>query len=199
MTPFTLPGIPGTLHWMNEPLHWQTGPELVITAGKQTDLFTNPNGRSVAANIPAAFFDPGSDNFTLSARIQVDFISTFDAGTLLIYTDPEQWGKLAFEYSPHRERMVVSVITRRYSDDCNSAVIDGTTVYLRIARMAPAFAFHYSTDGRFWHLVRHFALDKADGLRVGFSAQSPTGDQCRAAFSEITFRQTTLNDIRSGE
>jgi regulation of enolase protein 1 (concanavalin A-like superfamily) len=199
MTPFTLPGIPGTLHWMNEPLSWQNNSELVITAGKKTDLFTNPNGGSVAANVPAAFFDPGSDNFMLSANIRVDFASTFDAGTLLIYAGPDQWGKLAFEYSPYREPMVVSVITRRFSDDCNSAVINGQAVYLRIARIAPAFAFHYSTDGKFWHLVRHFALDNTDGLQVGFSAQAPTGDQCRATFSEIIFRQDTLKDIRSGE
>ena len=57
------------------------------------------------------------------------------------------WAKLCFEYSPQREPMVVSVVTRGLSDDCNSFVVDGATVWLRIARVGSAFAFHASTDG----------------------------------------------------
>ena len=68
--------------------------------------------------------------------------------------------------------MVVSVVTRGVSDDCNSFVVDGTSVWLRIARIGGAFAFHASTDGVGWSFVRYFALATAGEPSVGFAAQS---------------------------
>ena len=67
------------------------------------------------------------------------------------------------------------------------------------ARTPRTLAFHYSTDGRFWHFVRYFSLGLTDVLRAGFSAQSPTGAACRAVFTEISYRAGTLADNRSGE
>jgi regulation of enolase protein 1 (concanavalin A-like superfamily) len=95
--------------------------------------------------------------------------------------------------------MIVSVVTRGVSDDCNSVEIDGSEVYLRVARTPQTWAFHNSLDGRFWHFVRYFTLGKVDSPRVGFSAQSPTGAQCAAIFSEISYRAGSLRDLRNGE
>jgi regulation of enolase protein 1 (concanavalin A-like superfamily) len=95
--------------------------------------------------------------------------------------------------------MIVSVVTRGRSDDCNSKIIDGNEVYLRVARLGQAFAFHYSEDGRTWHLVRHFTLGPVDELQVGFSSQSPTGPGCRSTFSEISYEPRLLKGIRSGK
>lgn len=95
--------------------------------------------------------------------------------------------------------MIVSVVTRGLSDDCNSTPIDGNEVYLRLARNGVTFTFHYSLDGRTWHFVRHFTLGKLSNLRVGLSSQSPTGEKCQAAFSEIRYQPGALKDLRSGE
>jgi regulation of enolase protein 1 (concanavalin A-like superfamily) len=95
--------------------------------------------------------------------------------------------------------MVVSVVNRDVSDDCNSVVIAGSEVYLRVARTPRTLAFHYSTDGQFWHFVRYFSLGLTDVVRAGFSAQSPTGATCRAVFAEIAYRAGALADNRSGE
>jgi len=95
--------------------------------------------------------------------------------------------------------MVVSVVTRGVSDDCNSTVVDAPEVWLRISRVGRAFAFHSSADGRVWELVRHFALEPADELSVGFEAQSPLGAGCAATFSEISFAARSLGDLRNGE
>jgi hypothetical protein len=48
-----------------------------------------------------------------------------------------------------------------------------------------AWAFHASTDGAWWRLLRYFALssDPAEMIRVGFLAQSPTGEGCAATFA----------------
>ena len=48
-------------------------------------------------------------------------------------------------------------------------------------------------------MVRYFTLGTMDRLRVGFSAQSPTGKKCTAVFSEICYREGVLADNRNGE
>ncbi len=199
---FTPPSLPGDLQWKNEPADWKVGPDhsLSITAGAKTDWFIEPPGDGfLASNAPTALFRPPDEHFLLSARVTVNFTSTFDAGVLFLYERDDLWAKLCFEYSPQNQPMIVSVVTRGSSDDCNSTVIDGNTVYLRVARVGGAFAFHSSLDGRYWHMVRYFTLGNVENLRVGFEAQSPTGGGCAVNFSEITYRPEFLKEMRSGE
>jgi len=201
MTTFTIPTIPYELQWRNVPLAWTVEPtgSLSITAGKRTDWFIDPQGTPAKSNAPVALFSPAEAEFMLPARVQVDFGSIFDAGVLMLHAGDDLWAKLCFELSPQGQPMIVSVVTRGLSDDCNSVPIEANQVYLRVSRLKQAFAFHYSTDGRSWPLVRYFALGQESGLKVGFSAQSPTGERCRAIFSEIDYRPERLNDIRSGQ
>lgn len=200
MNSFVLPGLPTALHWENAPQQWdvQDGRVLAVTAGQKTDLFTSPEGNFSVNNSPKALFTP-QGNFLLSAKVQVDFAATFDAGALVLYENDQVWAKLCFEYSPQHQPMIVSVVNRGVSDDCNSVIIEGNQVFLRITRRDQAFAFHYSTDRKFWHLVRFFTLGSVPALRVGFSSQSPTGEQCTTVFSEITYTEGTLKDLRNGE
>lgn len=200
METVSIPAIPSPMTWENPPLAWQVqNDRLVITAEPQTDLFTHPQGTGAVNNSPRLLFEPTGENFTLSARVSVDFRDTFDAGVLLLYAGDRSWAKLCFEFSPQRQPMIVSVVTKGLSDDCNSVLIAGNQVYLRLARLGRAFAFHYSEDGRTWHMVRHFSLDQSGPLRAGFSAQAPRGDSCTAVFAEISYIHKTLADIRSGE
>lgn len=199
MNSIVLPTIPTTLRWENAPAEWriEQAESLSITAGKRTDLFSDPQGTSVMNNSPRLLFTPPG-NFVLSAKVTVEFAATFDAGVLLLYENQSSWAKLCFEYSPQKQPMIVSVVTRGYSDDCNSVCIDGNQIYLRIAKLDQAFAFHYSEDGHFWHLIRYFALGQTESVAVGFSSQSPMGERCTAVFSEISYAATKLTDIRSG-
>lgn len=198
---FTLPSIPSELEFVNAPTEWrvENENELLIRAGANTDWFFDPSSDSKSDNAPVALFRTRAENFTLRARVQVEFASTFDAGVLQLRVRDEVWGKLCFEYSPHKQPMVVSVVTRGVSDDCNSVSIENNAVYLRAARIGRAFAFHYSLDGNVWNFVRHFALGEIDELRVGFSTQSPTGEGCAVTFSEIVYEEKRLGDLRSGE
>lgn len=202
MTTLTLPSLPGDLQWKNDPVDWKVGPDnsLSITAGAKTDWFVEPSGSTwVSTNAPAALFTPRDEHFLLNARVTVNFASTFDAGVLLLYEREDLWAKLCFEYSPQNQPMIVSVVTRGLSDDCNSTVIDGNTVYLRVAQMGEAFGFHYSLDGTYWNMVRYFTLGQVENLQVGFEAQSPTGEGCTVDFSEITYRPDLLKEMRTGE
>ena len=166
-----------------------------ITAGPRTDFFVHPGTGDVRANAEARL-EPVEGDFVLSARVEVAFAATFDAGALLVWGDDRRWAKLAFELSPQGERMVVSVVTRERSDDCNSAVVDGGAVWLRVARIGEAYAFHSSLDGERWDFVRHFHL--AGDVTAGFAAQSPTGEGCTATFTDVRREQRTLGDLRDG-
>jgi len=198
---FKISSIDADLSWNNEPERFQVEPAgtLSITAGKKTDYFIDPANGAPKGNAPLALFNPGDGDFMLSAKVTVGFAGTFDAGTLHVRIRDDLWGKLCLEYSPQRQPMVVSVVTRGVSDDCNSAIIGGPEVYLRICRCGRTFVFHYSQDGKLWNLVRNFSLGDGTGVRAGFSAQAPTGDGCTAGFSDIHFTRATLADIRSGE
>jgi hypothetical protein len=199
LQPVRLAGIPAPLTWALPPLEWETTADgaLAITAGPRTDLFIDPQQTAVFENAPRLLFTPEGD-FMLQARVTVGFASTYDAGVLLVYAADRLWGKLCFEFSPQRDPMIVSVVTRDYSDDANSAIVQGNTVLLRVARLGHAFAFHWSHDGTFWHFVRHFSLPGAGTIRAGFVSQSPTGERCTARFSDIMFIPERLQDLRSG-
>jgi regulation of enolase protein 1 (concanavalin A-like superfamily) len=200
MDPVLLTPIPTPLQWEIPPLEWNVegGAFLTVIAGKSTSLFSDPRGTRSVDNAPRLTFTPQGD-FLLSASVAVDFQNTFDAGVLLIYQSEDLWAKLCFELSPQKKPTIVSVVNRDLSDDCNSMSVDNDRIYLRIARLDRAFAFHSSTDGRSWYLIRYFTLGKVQNTRVGFLAQSPYGDSCRVLFSELSFVQGTLGDIRSGE
>jgi regulation of enolase protein 1 (concanavalin A-like superfamily) len=92
------------------------------------------------------------------------------------------------------------VVNNGISDDCNHTQINANQVYLRIAGLGShVYAFHYSTDGQFWHLVRYFYLNTNKDALVGFSSQSPTGKSCQTTFTSISYAVTKLQDIRGGK
>jgi regulation of enolase protein 1 (concanavalin A-like superfamily) len=198
---FTFDALPASLSWHNEPAAFTTeGGALTISSGALTDWFLDPAGaRAPKMDAPAALLTPPDDAFLFSARVTVDFGATYDAGALALHAGDDVWAKLCFEYSPQREPMVVSVVTRGASDDCNSTVIDGNSVWLRVHRDRRRLAYHYSLDGQYWHLVRHFTLGDVEDPRIGFLAQSPTGPGCTVTFDSISYRAAVLADLRSGE
>lgn len=168
-----------------------------LTAGSSTDWFIDP-GTGEATMTAPALVAPTVGDFVLSARVEVDFASTFDAGALVLFSDERRWAKLAFEYSPDGEPMVVSVVTRGFSDDCNSTTAEDGPIYLRVARVGSAYAFHSSLDGQWWSFVRHFRLEEAELPEVGVEAQSPLGEGCTARFSEVRLLNESLADLRDG-
>jgi len=174
-----------------------TGGGLVLRAQPMTDLFIDPAGHvgdpPSAGRLTGA---PPEGDFSLSARVTIDFGSKFDAGVLLVYVDDLRWAKLCFEYSPQHTPTAVTVVTKGTSDDCNSFEVKGNALSLRITRTGRAWALHASHDRDWWHLLRYFALEGP--ARVGFLAQSPAGKGCTATFSEIRFRRDIPADLRDG-
>lgn len=176
---------------------------LTLTGEPRSDLFVDPAGG--AGERPDAGFlvgVPPRGDFTLSARVTVPFGAIFDAGVLLVYSNPDRFAKACFEFSPQRKPMAVSVVTRGVSDDANGFVVDGDTLWLRVARIGAAWAFHTSTDGKWWDMLRYFTLNEPaedrDAVRVGFLAQSPTGDGLTVTFTQIAYREGAPENLRDG-
>lgn len=192
--------LPRPLRWYGNPQHWDVTPpdSLVITAAEQTDWFIDPDTGKVVDNAPALLMGI-QEPCMLMALVEVNHTATFDAGVLAVYHSDRIWAKLCLELSPQGQPTIVSVATRGTSDDCNSFPIATHSAYLRLAKLERAYAFHYSADGTYWHLIRYFALAESPAAEIGFLVQSPTGNGCTARFRKITFHPRPLIDIRSGE
>ena len=195
---------------------WQVDAEagtVTVAAQAHTDIFIDPGGASTDGspggdagvllnaesmlNAATLLGVPPGGDFQFSARVTVDFASTFDAGVLLLWLDEQRWAKLCFEFSPAGEPMIVSVVCRGVSDDANAFVVPGRSVWLRVSRIDWAYAYHASLDGKTWHMIRVFTLsDETSGDQIGFEGQSPTGDGCAVTFDEIRFRPERLADLR---
>ena len=173
---------------------------LILSAAAGTDMFVDPAGAPVVPDAGRFVGLPPAGDFTLAAQVRVEFGSTYDAGVLLLHARERHWAKLCFEYSPQLRPTAVTVVTRGVSDDCNSFEVDSDTLWLRITRSGAAWAFHASTDGSWWRLLRYFALggDAAELVRVGFLAQSPAGQGCTATFDHVSFRAGAPQDLRDG-
>jgi regulation of enolase protein 1 (concanavalin A-like superfamily) len=176
---------------------------LTLTGEARSDLFVDPFSGSI--DRPDAGYllgVPPPGDFTLAARVTVPFGSMFDAGVLLVHAGPERFAKACFEFSPQREPMAVSVVTRGVSDDANGRVIDGDTLWLRVTRTRYAWAFHTSSDGEWWNMLRYFTLGEPakdrDAVRVGFLAQSPVGEGLRVTFAQIAYTGGAPEDLRDG-
>src|SRR3954447_15510291 len=149
----TIDALPTPLEWVADPADWKaTDGGLTITCGPKTDLFVFPGGGYEADNVPKLLCRVSGD-FQFSARVTVEHQATYDAGALLLWADDRHWTKHAFELSVDGKARVVSVVTRGLSDDCDSFVVPGTHVWLRISRIGAMFALHASVDGTVWTFV----------------------------------------------
>lgn len=202
MSQLTVPGLPFPLTPRGEPASPAEPVDggIRLTAAPGTDLFRDPAGSDSPPDAGRWLGVPPDGDFSLSARVAVEFAGTFDAGVLLLHTAEDRWAKLCFEYSPARTAMAVTVVTRGTSDDANAFEVGDGPLWLRITRSGTAWAFHAATDGRYWRLLRYFSLDERPGERtsVGFLAQSPTGQGCAAVFDRISFTPTAPADLRDG-
>ena len=201
MTSLVLPGVPFALEASgNPPCEAQVaGDTLTLTSGPASDLFIDPAGEEGGRPDAGRWTGlPGDRDFTLGARVSVQFASVFDAGVLLFYLSERRWAKLCYELSPQRRPTAVTVVTRSLSDDSNSFEAAGGPLWLRITRSGRVWAFHASEDGSWWRLLRYFTLGEASGARVGFMSQSPAGEGCTAVFDNIVYKPGAPADLRDG-
>jgi uncharacterized protein len=205
-TDLVVPGLPFSLSASTD-AEWTVNEAdgvVACLAHPHSDIFIDPSSTTPLSaesllNAVTLLGSPPEGDFQLSARVTVEFAETFDAGVLLLWVDDRHWGKLCFEYSPQGNPMVVSVVARGVSDDANAFVVSDHSVWLRVSRLDDVFAYHASLDGRQWQMVRVFTVtDGPASVTIGFEAQSPNGEGCRAEFDDIRFLRERLGDLRDG-
>lgn len=197
-----IPAIPYTMRFENKVANYAVVSNscLRIVSPGNADLYTTSDGKYVTNKSPRLLFRPDSC-FILTAKIKLVFKSKWDAGDLVIYNDSTHYAKFCFENDLNGQPRVVSVVCNDVADDCNSEAINGNEIYYRIIGSSKenTFGLYYSDNGKKWIGVRGFRLNKTDNLRIGFSAQSPTGEGCSVDFSEINLQERRPNDIGKGD
>jgi regulation of enolase protein 1 (concanavalin A-like superfamily) len=192
--------LPLGLLWEIEPasVHVHDGAVVVEAAGR-TDNFIDPAGAVTVLNGARAHGVAPATPWQFSACVVADLPAAYDAGALVLWSDDHHFAKLCLERSADGRMMVVSVVTREMSDDANAWPIEGDKVWLRIGGLANhAYAFHSSSDGTHWDLVRYFHLVGKRRMKYGISVQSPIGDGCSVSFEELSFVSHPLSDLRDG-
>ena len=172
---------------------------MTLFSGPRNDYFHDPATGKRTATAPCAILNVDVPSFILSAHLEMTGKSTFDAAVLFVSVSEDTWAKFCLETSPRGEPTIVSVVTRGVSDDCNSASLSSASAYLRLAKTPETLAFHYSLDGRYWHLVRYFSLGTLPSVSVGLVAQSPIGQGASVRFSDFAFRAGELSNLRDGQ
>jgi regulation of enolase protein 1 (concanavalin A-like superfamily) len=170
---------------------------LLLTALPETDIFVNPETGDKVMDAPF-YHAPVTGDFTLRVKASRDFVSTYDACAILMLDHNTCWAKLCFEYTDLGHRAIVTVVTNGTSDDANGVVVDGDTVWLQLARKGNLFAMHYSYDGKEFQMARFFALPCGETVKLGFVAQSPTGNGGVCRYAETVFENKCPADMRSG-
>lgn len=192
-------GIPYLLTWDNHPLKYTVkNDELIIESGPKTDMFRDPNVTYNTDNAPKLLFTADQD-FILSTSIQHPFKSKWEGGALVLIEDSLHWIKFCFEKDYTGANRVVSVVTKDVSDDCNAAEIAGNTVFYKMAKAGNVITLYSSTDGIKWLLIRHLQFNNKKPVKIGFLAQSPTGDNCEVKFSNIKYVAKRIQDPYIGE
>jgi hypothetical protein len=179
--------IPHPLEWDNKPMRYSIiNDALTIVAGEKTDMFRDPN---VTYNT----------DFVLTAAIEHAFVNKWDGGAIVLKSDSINWVKFCFEKDYTGAHRVVSVVTKNISDDSNSIEINSNKAYFKMAKAGNVITLYCSADAKKWLLIRHLQFDAKPGFKVGFLAQSPTGDKCEVKFSEITYEKKKIKDPYAGE
>lgn len=187
------------LTWTNAPARWEPlpGGGLRVYAPAKTDFFQNPNGAPGSRSAPYLWL-PIEGDFVAQAHVQHEFVSTYDAGALMVRHDETHWAKLCFEATDFGTHAAVSVVTNGLSDDANGVDLDGKSLWLQIVRQDNLFGLHYSLDGKSWRMVRYFALPVPAKVQVGLVAQSPVGPGASIDFHSFTIEPRRVANMRAG-
>lgn len=186
--------------WMNMPKEFDISEGVLsIQAVPKTDFFIDPENKEATATAPYLYREIRGD-FVATTLVKPDFKDQWNAAALLMMIDKSHWIKFAFENSDATGKSVVSVVTRRVSDDANGAILnDVDQLWLRIIRKGNLFAMHWSLDGKNFKMGRLAAMPEAKTIKIGMEAQSPLGNTAHHQFLYFNLESKTVKDLRKGE
>lgn len=184
--------------WRNKPEHASVKDnQIIMTAGSGTNLFNSPSGYFSCDSFPY-YYTECSEDFVVRCRLTPAFRHMYDLGCIVIWDDSDKWIKFACENTDNGYPAIVSIVTDKFSDDCNGAPVEGS-IWLQISRKENVFALHYSTDKCHWCLARICRLPMSQTVQVGISAQCPSGEHCQVLFEDLEILPNTYTNLRKAE
>lgn len=190
--------------WLHESsVRFENG-KIILYAPPGSDFFCNNGAISEEGITPETlsnapfFYTEVAGDFVMRVKVELDFEDTYDSSSIMILKDMNVWAKACFEQTDFGTHAVVSVVTNHISDDANGCNIDAQAVWLQVARAGQSFAFHYSTDGVHFYMMRFFNLPVEENIKVGFVPQSPTGKGGDRIYSDFILDYKTVKNIRLG-
>ena len=132
-----------------------------------------------------------------SARVTLVGHDAVGDGGFLVSLSPGtgDWAKLAFEHTGGKAHSVVATVSRAGAAKKEAAVaVKGHHAFLRMAVEEDNTWFHWSEDGKQWHLVAKFASVKGEDVNYGFGVESPAGKGATYKFDAIVGAGGTVKD-----
>ena len=187
------------LTWLNQPDSFEIEDGVLqIEAAKGTDFFIDPADSTKTATAPLLYTTVKHD-FVATALVRPDFSSLWNAVSLMVYFDDQNWIKFAFENSDATGKSIVSVVTKDISDDANGVILeDHDEIWLRMIKKGNTFAMFWSVDGKDFRMTRVCAFPEAESVMIGVEAQCPVGDSARHEILYFEVEHTTVQDLRKG-
>ncbi len=189
----------GEFRWMNKPEQYMISKgNLTISAVKGTDFFINPEDKTSVATAPYLYKEVQGD-FVAIARVEPEFKAVWNACSLMVHIDEDNWIKFAFENSDATGPSIVSVVTRGVSDDANGPILtDKSAIWLKLIRKGDIYAMHWSADGINYNLARLAAMPLKKIVKIGMEAQCPDNGPAEHVFSHFSLKNMTIGDLRKG-
>ena len=175
----------------------KTGKGYVLRAKPDSDMVVDSQSGTVVSNAVYLAEDVTGD-FTISAHVYHEFLSTYDACCLFAYSNDTLWCKACFECTEEGEHAVVTVMTNGRSDDANSVRIAEKEVWLQMCRKGDTVSVQYSKDGENWIFVRILSIRLGEKARVGILAQSPMGKGGEFLFEDVRITDQAPGNMRFG-
>lgn len=192
--------------WLNESdIKFEKDGTIVIYAPAESDLFCSNGAIAEDGITPKSLCNAPflhtevSGDFVMRVKTMHDFKDTYDAACILIMENMDIWAKSCFELTDLGTHAVVSVVTNHLSDDANGCNIEGNEVWLQVARVGNSFAFHYSTDGTHFDMMRFFTLPVGDTVKVGLLSQAPIGQGGNRIYQNFSLEKKSVKNIRMGK
>ncbi len=189
----------GELKWMNKPKKISYAKDtLLVRSEAKTDFFIDPSNGKPSASAPVLYKEIRGD-FVATALVTPDLSNMWNAGSLMMIIDSENWIKFAFENSDATGNSIVSVVTRGVSDDANGVRLEEQeTIWLRLIRKGDIYSMLWSKDGKHYYLARLSKMPSAKMVKIGIESQSPLDNEAVHKFHHFSVVHRTVDDVRKG-
>ena len=191
--------------WLNEGEIRTEENKIIIKAPAQTDFFCGSIDECDEGILPESlcnapyYYTEVEGDFVLKVKVTHDFKDTYDSASVMVMKDLSCWAKCCYELTDFGTHAAVSVVTKGSSDDANGNNLEGNTAWLQVCRVGNNFAFHYSTDGENFYMMRYFHLPADPVIKVGLLAQAPTGSGGDRIYENLSIVKEKVKNIRAGK